>query len=99
MLRERVFKLVSKVPRGRVTTYKILAKKAVTSPRAVGSIMRSNPYPVQVPCHRAVMSDGRVGGYAGSKEANIKKKIRLLRSEGIEFKNNKINLEKHLFHF
>jgi methylated-DNA-[protein]-cysteine S-methyltransferase len=99
MLRDKVFKLVSKVPRGRVATYKILAQKTGTSPRAVGSIMRSNPYPVKVPCHRVVMSDGSVGGYAGSSKANIKKKIKLLRSEGVWIKNNRITLENHLFRF
>jgi methylated-DNA-[protein]-cysteine S-methyltransferase len=97
MLRDAVFKLVSMVPKGRVTTYKILAGKVKTSPRAIGTIMRFNPYPIHVPCHRVVMSDGRVGGYAGSVAANIKRKITLLRSEDIKVENGRIDLEKYLF--
>jgi methylated-DNA-[protein]-cysteine S-methyltransferase len=97
MIREKVFKIVSKVPRGKVITYKIVADKAGTSPRAVGSIMRSNPYPIEVPCHRVVMSDGGIGGYSGSNLNNIKKKIVLLKSEGVEVRDGKIDLRRFLY--
>jgi O-6-methylguanine DNA methyltransferase len=97
MLREEVFKIVSKIPKGKVTTYKIVADRVATSPRAIGSIMRSNPYPIRVPCHRVVMSDGSIGGYSGSAASNIKKKIRLLRNEGVEIRNGKIDLNRFLF--
>ena len=94
MIRDEVFKIVSKVPKGKVITYKIVAEKAGTSPRAVGSIMRSNPNPIKIPCHRVVMSNGKIGGYSGSNTRNIKKKIRLLRSEGVEIKGGRIDLSK-----
>lgn len=92
MIREKVFKIVSKVPKGKVTTYKIVADKAGTGPRAVGKIMNINPDTKKVPCHRVVMSDGRIGGYA----TGVEKKIRLLRSEGVEVNNGKIDLKRFL---
>lgn len=99
MLREEVFKIVSKIPRGKVTTYKVLAEKTGTSPRAIGGIMRSNPCPIKVPCHRVVMSDGSIGGYSGSAANNIRKKIQLLKSEGVEIKSGRIELKRFLFTF
>jgi len=53
---------------------------------AVGSALNKNPYAPQVPCHRVVNVDGSLGGFA----LGSRKKIALLRSEGINIKNNKI---------
>ncbi len=96
--REEVFKLVKKIPRGMVTTYGELAK-AVGKPkaaRAIGAILRANTRPIEIPCHRVVCSDGRVGGYS----LGVDLKIRLLEQEGIRIKNGKIvNLKKHLYKF
>ncbi|MGB9708098.1 MAG: MGMT family protein [Candidatus Pacearchaeota archaeon] len=75
----KVYKLVRKIPKGKVTSYGIIARKLRTSARAVGQIMKRNPYR-NVPCYRVVMSNGEVGGFRGSRE---KEKIRLLRKEGI----------------
>jgi alkylated DNA nucleotide flippase Atl1 len=46
-----------------------------------------------------VKSDGSVGGYSGSDPKNIEKKVELLRKDGIEVKNGKIDLKKHLHRF
>lgn len=79
------YKLVSQIPAGRVTTYKAIADKiGAKSYRVVGKILKENPTPVKVPCHRVVKSDGTIGGYLGKLEANISKKIALLKSEGVE---------------
>jgi methylated-DNA-[protein]-cysteine S-methyltransferase len=98
---EKIYLLLKKVPKGRVTTYKILAEKLGTKAyRAVGQAMRRNPYSPQVPCHRVVCSSGFIGGFSGSIEPNsreVRKKITLLKSEGVEVRNNKINLNKFLF--
>ncbi|MBN2518824.1 MAG: MGMT family protein [Candidatus Altiarchaeota archaeon] len=81
-LDERVYRIVSKIPRGKVTTYggvgKALGDKALA--RAVGNSLNKNPNPVKVPCHRVIRSDRSVGGYA----KGSKKKEELLRREGIE---------------
>ena len=64
--------------------------------------MRCNPYAPDVPCHRVVNSDGSIGGYMGKTDKNskeTKKKTSLLKKEGVEIKNNKINLKKYLFDF
>jgi len=91
---ESIYSALKRVPKGRVTTYKILAEAIGTKAyRAVGQAMRRNPYAPKVPCHRCVSSDGSIGGFAGSKSPGskeIKRKINLLRQEGIRVKGNKI---------
>lgn len=87
--------LLKKIPRGKVTTYKILAEKCRTSPRAIGRVMASNRDPLNYPCYKVVHSDGSVGGYSGG----IEKKIQLLRKGGIEVKNGKIDIKKYLITF
>ncbi|MBI2652640.1 MGMT family protein [Candidatus Woesearchaeota archaeon] len=99
---EKIYCLLKKVPKGKVTTYKILAEVVGTKAyRAVGQAMRCNPYAPVVPCHRVVKSDGSIGGFSGSinpKSKEVKKKIALLSKEGIKIKNNKIvGFEKVLF--
>jgi methylated-DNA-[protein]-cysteine S-methyltransferase len=91
---ERCYDVLRKVPRGKVTTYKEIARKINSKAyRAVGNAMNKNPYAPRVPCHRVVKSNGEVGGFA----SGTKKKIKMLRKEGIEIKNNKIDLKKYLF--
>jgi O-6-methylguanine DNA methyltransferase len=89
---ERVYDQLMQVPRGRVTTYGALAKAAgiPKASRLVGAIMRGNPNAPRVPCHRVVRSDGGIGGYSGSAEENIKKKIAMLASEGVKVKDGKV---------
>lgn len=99
---EKIYSLLKKVPKGKVTTYKILAEALGTKAyRAVGQAMRRNPYAPKVPCHRVVKSDGSIGGFSGSlnpKSKEVKKKIRMLRKEGIDIKDSKIkDFEKVLF--
>ena len=79
--KERVLKIVSKIPKGKTMSYAEVAK-AAGSPnayRAVGNIMHNNPDPKRVPCHRVIKSDGTIGGYA----SGVKKKIALLKKEGV----------------
>ena len=94
---EKTWKLLSKIPSGRVSTYKEIAI-ALGNPkaaRAIGNSCNANPFSPRVPCHRVVKSNGSLGGYAkGSAKA------RLLKKEGIEIKNNRItNFDKVLFRF
>ena len=91
---EKVYALLKKVPKGKVTTYKALAEKLNTRAyRAVGQAMRCNPYAPKVPCHRVVSSDGSIGGFSGNKNPNskeVKRKIKMLRSEGVKIRNGKV---------
>ena len=78
-----VYDLLLKIPAGKVSTYGDLAK-ALGNPsasREVGRILGRNPNPITVPCHRVVLSDGNVGGYANGSD----KKRELLKEEGIAF--------------
>lgn len=93
---ELVLSLAEKIPRGRVTSYGELARFIgnVKLARAVGQALKRNPDPVKIPCHRVVCSDGGIGGYS----RGIQEKIKLLRSEGIVIKDNRLqNLKKVLF--
>lgn len=76
--KERVLKIVSKIPRGKVLTYKEVARRAgnVKACRAVGNILSENFNP-KVPCHRVIRSDGKIGGY----NMGEKNKILILRAE------------------
>ena len=62
---QKVLKCVSLVPIGYVTTYGEVAKAMGGSPRAVGRVMATNPFPPLVPCHRVVRSDFTLGGFGG----------------------------------
>ena len=97
-LEQKIYKKLLEVPKGQITTYGELAKAVglKNGQRIVGKIMNKNPYPVIVPCHRVVMSTGKVGGYAYGE--NIKTKM--LNDEGIQIKNGKIlDLENRIYRF
>ncbi|MGV8142341.1 MAG: MGMT family protein [Candidatus Pacearchaeota archaeon] len=93
---ERCYELLRQVPKGKVTTYKSLAEAMKTKAyRAVGNAMNKNPYAPEVPCHRVINSNGNLGGYA----FGLPKKIKMLKTDGIEINNNKINLERYEYSF
>ena len=87
-LDKKIYKKLLEVPEGKITTYGELAKAVglKNGQRAVGKIMNKNPYPVIIPCHRVVKSDGKVGGYGYGQDV----KINMLTKEGIKIKDDKI---------
>lgn len=90
---EKVYELTKKIPKGKVSTYGEIARALNTKAyRAVGQALRCNPHAPIVPCHRVVKNSGELGGFNG--EMNSEKKIALLRSEGVEVVNGKIDLAK-----
>ena len=92
---ERCYAVLRAVPAGKVTTYAEIAR-AVGSRgyRAVGMAMNRNPYAPAVPCHRVVMSNGALGGFANGE----KKKAALLKQEGVSVRNGRVlNFEDHFF--
>ena len=79
----KVWKEIKKIPKGKVKTYKELAK-AIAKPnasRAVANACGKNPHPVTIPCHRVIRSDGKIGGYSGKGGTKMKKN--LLKKEGV----------------
>ena len=85
--REKIYRVVAKIPGGKTMTYKQVAEAAGFSRawRAVGNALNKNRSS-KVPCHRVIKSDGRVGGYRGG----TKKKIMRLQKEGINIKKKKV---------
>lgn len=91
---QEVYDLCSKVPKGKVTSYKEIAHALNTKAyRAVGTALRNNPNAPNVPCHRVVASDGGLGGFMGTKNPSglaLRKKAKLLSEEGVQVENGKI---------
>ena len=93
---KRCYDLLRKVPKGKVTTYKEIAKVLGTKAyRAVGNAMNKNPYSPKVPCHRVIKLNGEIGGFA----SGAKNKINLLKKERIIIKKGKIDLRKYGYFF
>ena len=87
-LQIKIWNYLKKIPKGKVKTYSEVAK-AVGKPkatRAVANAIGKNPYPIKIPCHRVIRSDGSLGGYSG--KGGIRTKKTLLRKEGF-YKNFK----------
>lgn len=94
----RVYSAVCRVPKGRVTTYKLVAEVVgCGSAQAVGQALRKNPFSPAVPCHRVISSDFTIGGFMGSvKGEKLEKKALLLRSEGVFFNSCGLIRDKKL---
>jgi methylated-DNA-[protein]-cysteine S-methyltransferase len=89
--------LLTRIPKGRVSTYKLLAKRLDVHPRVSGMLLSCNTDTKKYPCYRIVCSSGKIGGYSG--RGGVRGKVSLLRSDGIEVRNGKIDLKKHIFEF
>ncbi len=99
---DEVYKLCKRIPKGKISTYKIIGNKLGNKAyRAVGQALRNNPNPIKTPCHRIVNSKGCLHGFNGEKSSKaLNKKAKLLEEEGVKVKNNKIvDFEKKLFRF
>jgi methylated-DNA-[protein]-cysteine S-methyltransferase len=72
-----------KIPRGWVSTYGRIAQSLGVpgAARAVGTALSRNPFPIIIPCHRTVRSNGDLGGFGGG----LKMKRELLELEGVQF--------------
>lgn len=79
----KVLKVVLKIPLGQTRTYKWVAQKVERpqASRAVGQVLKKNPYTLLIPCHRVVASGGKLGGY----------------SQGVKVKKKLLNLEKKIY--
>ncbi len=96
-LEHEVYKKLLQVPKGKVTTYSELAKAVglKNGQRTIGRIMNKNPFPVIVPCHRVILSNGKIGGYAWGEKI----KTNMLSKEGIEIKKGKILDSNKIYRF
>ena len=94
---ERCYELLTRVPRGKVTTYAEIAKALNTNAyRAVGNAMANNKNLIVIPCHRVVRSNGEIGDYA----LGADKKAELLIDEGVAIQKGRVlNLSNVIFKF
>jgi len=79
----RVLLAEHKIPRGWVSTYGRIARSLgmPNAARAVGTALSRNPFPIIIPCHRAIRANGELGGFRGG----LSMKRALLELEGVEF--------------
>lgn len=93
---QSVWLAMLQIPRGKVSTYGEIAR-AIGNPRAaraIGGACNQNPFAPDVPCHRIVSSDGKLGGYAHGSA----KKIALLKKEGVFVRNGTIERFDSVLH-
>jgi methylated-DNA-[protein]-cysteine S-methyltransferase len=83
----KVYTAVSRVPAGRVVTYKTLGNAVgCASSQAIGNALRRNPFAPDVPCHRVIQASLKLGGYLGDVSGeNVARKKKLLEIEGVKF--------------
>ena len=98
---DKVYHAVKRIPRGYVTTYGILATQiGCRSCRAVGQALRRNPHAPNVPCHRVIASDLKIGGFKGrTGGAAIHQKKELLNKEGVIFRDGRLNDCSKIYRF
>jgi methylated-DNA-[protein]-cysteine S-methyltransferase len=92
---QRVLRAEYGIPRGRVSTYGRVARRigVPKAARAVGNALAQNPFPLVIPCHRAVRSDGQLGGFRGG----LQMKAALLRLEGVEILSGKVITDRFYY--
>ena len=93
----KVLDTESRIPRGQVASYAALAQASGSpgSARPAGNALARNPFPIMIPCHRAVRSDGSLGGFQGG----LSMKRRLLEMEGVAFTPSGTVAEIHRYLF
>ncbi len=98
MVFEKIYDVVSRIPKGKVATYGLVARMAGNPrwSRVVGYALHNNPAPGVIPCHRVVNREGKVAeGFAFGGSAIQRK---MLEDEGIVFEaDGHIDLEKYLW--
>ena len=85
----KVWNEIAKIPKGKTKSYKEIAK-AIGRPksyRAVANACGKNPFPIEIPCHRVIKSNGELGGY--SAKGGLKAKRILLSRTLIHYFNEK----------
>ena len=91
---DKVYSVVSKIPKGGVLTYGRISKTLSVNPRVVGYALHANKNIELVPCHRVVHKDGSLAkGYA---HGGLKVQMEKLIEEGVIFSGNKVDLNKSL---
>jgi len=91
----RIYDAVRRIPKGKVATYGQVAEMAGNKKmsRAVGNALHKNPDPDNIPCYRVVNAKGELAGAFAFGGSDVQ--ANLLRADGIEVVNHKVNLTKY----
>lgn len=84
---KKVWQELLKIPKGETRSYKEIAN-AIGNPRAARAVANAcgkNPYPTKIPCHRAIRSDGSIGGYSGTGGSTTKLKLLIEEKKLVSF--------------
>lgn len=94
---EKIYKVVKRIPKGKVATYGQIARMAGNDKwsRTVGYALHANPDPNGIPCFRVVNRFGKLAPAFAFGGINVQ--AELLRAEGVEVKDNAVDLEKYLW--
>jgi O-6-methylguanine DNA methyltransferase len=97
--RNIVFEITARIPKGKVSTYGLIAQAAgLSSPRVVGNLLHSNKDPNKVPCHRVVNRLGHLAGKFGMGGSTVQAE-RLI-ADGVEVSSEgRVDLNKFLWTF
>ena len=95
-IQKKVLLAEYRIPRGYISTYKRIANEIgiPKGARAVGNALANNPFPIIIPCHRAIKSNGELGGFQGG----VEMKRKLLEMEGISFSNREKVLMNKIYY-
>lgn len=98
---KRVYAAVAAIPRGRVSTYRLVAAAVgCGSARAIGQALKRNPFAPRVPCHRVIASGLTLGGFRGKTRGRaLGDKMALLAAEGVVFEEGRLKEPRRLFTF
>jgi methylated-DNA-[protein]-cysteine S-methyltransferase len=89
-----VCQVMREIPKGKVASYGMLAKRIHSGPRAVGIGVARNPWPLFVPCHRVVPSSLEVGNYSiggALSDYGCEVKRDILEREGVPIEGDRIS--------
>jgi methylated-DNA-protein-cysteine methyltransferase-like protein len=98
-IKQQVFEIVKKIPKGKVAYFGLIANKVGTTARVVGWIlsgMSKNEWN-EIPWHRVVAKNGYISSLKLGEKGLLQKQILL--SENYEINDDKVNMEKHLVQF
>jgi methylated-DNA-[protein]-cysteine S-methyltransferase len=95
-IQEKVLRAEIEIPRGWISTYKRIANYIglPNGARVVGNSLANNPFPIIIPCHRAIKSNSELGGYQGG----IEMKAKLLEMEGIEISEKRKVMSNKIYY-
>ncbi|MDD2907927.1 MAG: MGMT family protein [Candidatus Gracilibacteria bacterium] len=88
-MKEKILNYLLTIPKGKVTTYKNIAKIFGVHPRMVSQTMRYNKNPEIFPCYKVIASNGKISGY--NTLGGVEEKIEKLKNDGIVIENGVID--------